>query len=54
MEKNGMLTEESQSDFNRTKKAAYIDLDGFDVADEDNKNKLKRPVKISEIEENNQ
>jgi hypothetical protein len=54
MEKNGMLTEKSQSDFDNTKKAAYADLEGFAVADEANKDKLNRPVKISEIEETEQ
>ncbi len=54
MEKNGMLTEDSQSDFDRTKKASYVDLNGFAVADEANKNKLNEPVKISEVEKNKQ
>jgi hypothetical protein len=48
MEKNGMLTEKSQSDFDNTKKAEYVDLQGFAVADETNKHKLSHPVKISE------
>jgi hypothetical protein len=46
MEKNGMLTEDSKSDFDLTKKAAYYDEAGFGVADEGNKDKLKKPVRI--------
>lgn len=45
LEKNGMLTTESGSDFN-TKKASYYDEEGYEVADEENKDKLKKPVKI--------
>jgi hypothetical protein len=46
MEKNGMLTERSQSDFDNTKKAEYYDKEGFLVADEENKHKLKNPQKV--------
>lgn len=53
MEKNGMLTERSQSDFDNTKKAEYFDKEGFFVADEDNKAKLKNPAKIENIETEN-
>jgi hypothetical protein len=49
MEKNGMLTEKSLSDFNSTKKAEYFDLDGFAVSDEENKQKLANPKPIKEI-----
>jgi hypothetical protein len=45
MEKNAMLTNESQSDFN-TKKAEFYDEDGFLVADEQNKHKLKNPKPV--------
>ena len=48
MIKFGIITEESQSDFDLTKKAAYYD-DADDsqlVADEANKNKLKNPKKL--------
>lgn len=48
MEKNGMLTPESQSDFDTTKKAEYVDAAGFGVADAANKSKLKDPKKIQE------
>lgn len=41
MEKNGMLTDKSSSDFDNTKKAEYYDADGYQVADEKNKHKLK-------------
>jgi hypothetical protein len=51
MEKNGMLTKESISDFNNTKKAEYFDLEGFETADEANKNKLKSPQKIENLKE---
>ncbi len=51
MEKNGMLTDKSLSDFTdpkgKTKHAAYYDDAGPLVADEKNKHKLKKPVKIT-------
>ena len=46
MEKNGMLTDQSQSDYNNTKKAEYYDLEGYMVADEENKHKLNKPERI--------
>ena len=46
MEKNGMLTDKSQSDYSFTKRAAYYDADGPTVADEDNKSQLKKPKRI--------
>lgn len=49
-EKNGMLTENSQSDFDNTKKAEYYDCEGFCVADEQNKDKLKNPKPLSELD----
>lgn len=49
MEKNGMLSSESQSDFDSTKKAEYYDLEGFCVADENNKEKLKKAERIDEL-----
>ena len=49
MEKNGMLTDRSLSDFDNTKKAQYYDADGFAVADEDNKDKLKTPEPIDKL-----
>lgn len=52
-EKNGMLTEKSQSDFDCTKKAEYYDSEGFCVADEENKDKLTSPKPITELSENN-
>lgn len=48
MEKNGMLTEESMSDFDFTKKAAYYDEAGYAVADEANKHKLAKPRKLAD------
>jgi len=50
MEKNGMLTEKSQSDFDNAKKAAYYDLEGYAVADEENKDKLKKPDTINNLQ----
>jgi len=48
-----MLTEESLSDFNNTKKAEYYDADGFLVADEQNKHKLGNPKAVKELTEEN-
>lgn len=48
MEKNGMLTEESLSDFGGHKKAEFVDADGPLVADGPNKDKLNRPVKLAD------
>lgn len=49
MEKNGMLTEKSLSDFNKTKKAEWYDAEDYAVADEANKSKLKNPQKIADL-----
>ena len=49
MEKNGMLTDKSQSDYDKTKKAAYYDLDGYEVADEDNRHLLSKPAVIENL-----
>lgn len=49
MEKNGMLTSESLSDFDNTKKAAYYDAEGYAIADASNKHKLKNPKDIKEL-----
>lgn len=48
-----MLTDESLSDFDNTKKAEYYDAEGFKVADESNKHKLTRPEKIENLKEQN-
>ena len=45
-----MLTKNSQSDYDSTKKAEYYDADGYSVADEANKNKLTRPEPIGSSE----
>mgnify|MGYP003353769042 CR=1 FL=1 len=50
MEKNGMLTDKSLSDFDNTKKAEYFDEAGYKVADAANKHKLSNP-KTLEFEE---
>ena len=49
MEKNGMLSEKSKSDFDHTKTAAYYDADGYSVADKENKNKLKNPQPVADL-----
>lgn len=46
-----MLTETSESDYDRTKKAEYYDADGFYVADEANKHKLSKPEPIKTEEQ---
>jgi len=46
MIKTGDLRPDSKSDFDYTKKAEYIDNDGFEVADKANKSKLKTPTKL--------
>jgi len=50
MEKNGMLTDKSQSDYDNTKKAEYYDAEGFSVADENNKHKLNKPEPVSNVQ----
>jgi hypothetical protein len=50
MEKNGMLTENSLSDYDTTKKAAYYEKNGFAVADENNKYKLKDPQPVVSVD----
>lgn len=49
MEKNGMLSDKSQSDFDHTKKAEWFDAEGFCVADKENKDKLKDPQPIEKL-----
>ena len=44
-----MITEESRSDFDTEKKAAYYDQEGYELADEQNKHKLKTPKAISDL-----
>ena len=44
-----MLTENSLSDYDTTKKAAYYDAEGFNVADEDNKQKLNKPEAVEKL-----
>lgn len=51
MEKNGMLTEKSLSDFDNTKKASWYDEHDFLVADEKNKEKLKNPKPIENLKQ---
>jgi hypothetical protein len=49
MNKYGVLNSESRSDFDSSKKAEYFDADGYEVADENNKENLKSPKKIEQI-----
>jgi hypothetical protein len=49
MEKNGMLTDKSLSDFDKTKKAEYYDENDFFVADRNNKDKLNQPKPIEDL-----
>jgi hypothetical protein len=51
MNKYGMLTKESVSDFDSTKKAEFYDEAGYQVADRDNKDKLNSPKKIEQLPE---
>lgn len=46
-EKNGMLTENSHSDTDTSKKAAYVEKNGHVVADKANKDKLKEPEDVN-------
>ena len=50
MEKNGMLSNNSFSDFDKTKKAEWYDEEDFYVADEAHKKKLKKPKRIKRTE----
>ena len=50
MEKNGMLTDKSQSDYDNTKKAEYYDADGYTVADEANKHRLEKPESLKNLD----
>ena len=45
-----MLSEKSRSDFDHTKKAEYFDAEGYMVADEQNKNKLKNPQHVDKLQ----
>jgi hypothetical protein len=49
MEKNGMLTDKSQSDYDHTKKAEYYDAEGFSVADKEHKHLLKRAESVESL-----
>ena len=51
MEKNGMLSDQSQSDYDNTKKAEYYDALGFNVADEANKHKLQQPEPVNSLQQ---
>jgi len=46
MIKYGIVGPDSHSDFDMTKKAVYIDELGTGIADENNKDKLRKPIPI--------
>lgn len=46
-----MLTADSCSDYDHTKKAEYYDEDGFMVADEANKDRLAKPALVKKLKE---
>lgn len=46
IEKNGELTDKSKGDLNTTKKAEYIEKNGFEIVGEGEQHLLKEPVKI--------
>lgn len=45
-----MLSENSRSDYDNTKKAEYYDAAGYSVADEANKHKLKQPESVKNLQ----
>lgn len=45
-----MLTKDSLSDYDNTKRAEYFDADGYSVADKANKHKLKTPQAVKELQ----
>lgn len=49
MNKYGMLTAEARSDFDTTKKAEFYDEDGYEIADAENKEKLKTPKPLTNL-----
>ncbi len=49
-----MLSEKSSSDFDNTKKAEWYDAEGFNVADSANKDKLKSPKSVKELNKEEQ
>ncbi len=49
MDKYGMVTENSRSDFDSTKRAEFYDEDGYLIADADSKDQLKNPKKIEQL-----
>lgn len=44
-----MITPETRSDFDATKKAEYYDEEGFELADRDNVDQLKKPKRLNEL-----
>ena len=44
--KYGVVGPDSHSDFDLTKKAVYLDELGTEIADEANKDKLRKPIPI--------
>lgn len=48
-----MVTTDSKSDFDSSKKAEFYDEEGFAIADRENKDLLKSPKKIIKLTEKN-
>lgn len=48
-----MLTDKSLSDFDHSKKVEFYDLEGYEVADKENKDKLKNPQPITSSDTQN-
>jgi len=46
IEKNGMLTEDSFSDFDTSKKVKYIEKNGFVVGGEEDKILMEEPIPL--------
>ena len=44
-----MLSDKSLSDFDKSKKAEWYDVEGYEIADDTNKDKLKNPKKIQTL-----
>lgn len=44
-----MLSTESRSDFDHTKKAEFYDEDGYEIADAENKESLKNPKPLTNL-----
>jgi len=50
MIKTGDFRDDSRSDFDMSKKAEYVDKEGFGVADKANKGNLTNPIKFTRLD----